>query len=163
MRPKRILVPTDFSNYSLQALEDAIELAKPFKASIVLLHASDPIYFATPGTLYAPSGNVLMLMREWRRIARTQLAVLARDLEKRGVRLRPVFAIGAPHRTIVETAKKIGADLIVMSTHGRGGISHLVMGSVAEKVVRSAPCPVLTVRPVKAREPRVRASRRKHS
>jgi nucleotide-binding universal stress UspA family protein len=161
MRPKRILVPTDFSNFSLQALENAIEFGKPFKASIVLLHASEPIYSATPGTLYAPSGNVIMLMRERRRIARTQLAALARDLAKRGVRLRPVFAIGAPHRVIVETAKKVGADLIVMSTHGRSGISHVVMGSVAEKVVRSSPCPVLTVRPGKAVEPRVRASQQR--
>lgn len=161
MRLKRILVPTDFSEISLQALEYAIELGKPFKASIVLLHASEPIYFATPGTLYAPSGNVVMLLREQRRIAQEHLAHLARALEKRRIPIQTMLASGSPHQVIVGAAKKVGADLIVMSTHGRGGFSHLFMGSVAEKVVRSASCPVLTVRPGKGAGVRVRRARRK--
>jgi nucleotide-binding universal stress UspA family protein len=146
MRLERILVPTDFSAFSLQALNDAIDLGKPFKARIILLHSMEPIYFASSADLYGPPTNLAVLVEEQRRGAQEQLAGLARGIEKRGLLVQTVLVCGTPHAEIVGAAKKQGADLIVMSTHGRSGFSHLLMGSVAERVVRGAACPVLTVR-----------------
>lgn len=160
MRLKRILVPTDFSEFSLQALQNAVDLCKRFKARIFLLHCLEPIYFAAPVDVYAPSANLGMLLQEQRQSAEKQLARLARVLEKRRVPVRTVLVTGSPHRVIVENVKKLSADLIVMSTHGRGGFSHLVMGSVAEKVIRGAPCPVLTVRAKKSGRPGAARARR---
>jgi nucleotide-binding universal stress UspA family protein len=159
MKVKRIVVPTDFSEFSLQALQDAVDLGKAFKARIFLLHCVEPIYFATPD-MYVPSTSVGMLLQEQRQSAEKQLARLARVLEKRRVPVRTVLATGSPHHEIVENARKLGADLIVMSTHGRSGFAHLVMGSVAEKVVRGAPCAVLTVRARKAGRARAARARR---
>ena len=90
-------------------------------------------------------------MDEQRRSAKEQLARLGRSLQKRRVAVQTVLANGVPHVVIVDAAAKLGADLIVMSTHGRSGLSHLFMGSVTERIVRSATCPVLTVRAERAR------------
>jgi nucleotide-binding universal stress UspA family protein len=163
MKLKRILVPTDFSEFSQQALDDAAELAKPFKARLIVLHSLEPIYFATPADLYGPSANLSMLVEEQRRCAQEQLARLARALEKRRIPVETLLASGSPHTVILDTAKKRGADLIVMSTHGRGGLSHLMMGSVAEKVVRGASCPVLTVRAKKGGRRTATRSRRRRT
>jgi nucleotide-binding universal stress UspA family protein len=146
MKLKRILVPTDFSDFSRQALEQAIDLGKRFKARIIVFHALEPIYFAASADLYGPSANLGMLVEEQRRSAQEQLARLGRSLAKRKVPVRTVLASGTPHAVILDAVRKLGADLIVMSTHGRSGLSHLFLGSVAEKVVRGASCPVLTVR-----------------
>ena len=119
---------------------------KAFKATLTVLHSVEPIYFATPGDLYGPAANLGMLAQEQRRAAQEQLGRLQKDLAKRRINAQTLLATGPAHRSIVDVAKKKGADLIVMSTHGRTGVSHMVMGSVAEKVVRTASCPVLTVR-----------------
>jgi universal stress protein A len=146
MKVKRILVPTDFSDNALAALDYAVDLAKPFKATLTLIHSLEPIYFATPADLYGPAANLGMLIQEQRRAAQEQLARLQKDLGKRRVAVQTLIGTGPAPRVIVDAAKRRGADLIVMSTHGRTGVSHVLMGSVAEKVVRSASCPVLTVR-----------------
>ncbi len=148
---KRILVPIDFSDTSLQALDYAIEFGKPFKAEIVVLFVVEPVYYATPADLYGPSANLGMLLDEQRRIGREQLARLGEDLKKRKVDARTVLQTGTPYDVIVNAAKKLKADIIVMATHGRTGFSHMLMGSVAEKVVRTAACPVITVRGSKVR------------
>jgi nucleotide-binding universal stress UspA family protein len=157
MKIKRILVPVDFSNTSLQALDYAIDFGKPFGAELVVLYVVEPVYYATPADLYGPAANISMLLEEQRRIGREQLANLAKDLKKRRLKARTVLQTGAPYQVIVDAAKKLKADLIVMATHGRTGISHVLMGSVAEKVVRTATCAVMTVRGLKSQ----RAGRRK--
>src|SRR6266446_6102255 len=146
MKIKRLLVPVDFSETSLEALDYAVDFAKPFRATLTVLFVVEPVYYATPTELYGPAANWAVLSGELQRIGRQQLAELAERLKKRRVSCRTVLRTGTPYRIIVDEAKKQRADLIVMSTHGRTGLSHLVMGSVTEKVVRAATCPVLTVR-----------------
>jgi nucleotide-binding universal stress UspA family protein len=146
MTIRRIFVPIDFSDSSKRALDYAIDLGRTLGADLTILFVAEPIYFATPGDLYGTSANLGMLLDEQRRGARCELKKLAARLEKRGVNAKTVLGSGVPHEVIVATAKARKADLIVMATHGRGGLSHMLMGSVAEKVVRSATCPLLTIR-----------------
>jgi nucleotide-binding universal stress UspA family protein len=153
MTIRRIFVPIDFSDSSMQALDYAIDLGRTLGAEITVLFVVEPIYFATPGDLYGTSANLGMLLEEQRRTAREEMRKLDERLKKRGVDIKTVLGSGVPHEVIVETAKARKADLVVMGTHGRSGLSHLLMGSVAEKVVRSASCPVLTVRGSDTKKP----------
>lgn len=146
MTLKRILVPVDFSDTSLQALDYAIEFGKPFKAEFIVVFVVEPVYYATPADLYGPVAGLNVLIDEQRRIGREQLTRLAADLKKRRIVARTILQTGTAYQIIVDTAKRLKADLIVMATHGRSGLSHVLLGSVAERVVRSAACPVLTVR-----------------
>lgn len=143
---KRILVPVDFSGDSLHALTYARDLVAPFGSEIVLLHVIEPIYYAAPADLYMTSPNLAVLLNEQERMATQQLGRLAADLQRKGARVRTLLKSGSAAHLIIETAARLGANLIVMATHGRTGLSHMFMGSVAEKVVRGAACPVLTVR-----------------
>ncbi len=136
-----ILVPTDFSEYSRQALSYAETVAKTFDAKIVLIHVIDTVS-------YAVSESV-----QWNEVyARLEATVqpmldgLIREAEKSGVAAESRLTQGVPYDQIVKTAENVHADLIVMATHGRTGMRHVLLGSVAERVVRLAPCPVLTVR-----------------
>ena len=142
----RILIPIDFSEVSLQALDYTVELGKPFGAELVAVHVVEPIYYATPADVYGPSANLGMLLEEQQRVAAEQLAELEERLMKRGAKIETVLESGVPYQKIIEAAEQRKVDLIVMATHGRTGLSHLLLGSVAERVVRSAACPVLTVR-----------------
>ena len=142
----RILVPTDFSAASDDALAYARMLAGRFEASLHLVHAfEDP--FTTAAFGVGVSTPLPLSLRE----------NLLREIERRLAERLPVeertrlngtveIVAGAPARTIVEYSQSLGADLIVMGTHGRGGMAHLLLGSVAERVVRTSLCPVLTVR-----------------
>ena len=143
---KHILVPVDFSKDSLHALAYAADFAKLFGSDLSILHIVEPIYYATAADMYVTSPNVTLLLDEQRRIATRQLARLEADLEKKGHRVRTLLKAGSPAQLIIDTAKRSRAELIIMATHGRTGLAHMLMGSVAEKVVRGAACPVLTVR-----------------
>jgi nucleotide-binding universal stress UspA family protein len=151
---ERVLIPVDFSDTSLQALDYAIQLAEPFEPEFLVLFVVEPVYLAAPFDLYG-SVNLGRLLDEQRRIGCRQLERLVRNLRKRQLRARSLIQTGSPHQAIVDSAKRIKADLIVMATHGRSGLPHVLLGSVAERVVRNAPCPVLTVnrstRPVSSR------------
>ena len=159
MKLKRILVPIDFSASSLAALDYAAELTTGFSPELLLLFVLEPVQFASAGHVYgSPTPiNVESLIAEQRRLAQADLADLAARLTRRGVRARTAIGEGAPHRVIVDTASRLGADLIAMGTHGRTGLSRLFMGSVAEMVARHAGCPVLTVRGQDARGTRGKA------
>jgi universal stress protein A len=138
-----ILAPTDFSEYSQQAIQYARELAQKFGATLMLLHVVEPP--AYPIKDLPPRDLVGTLLGDLEQQATSGLAqVLAKEAEIKVVRR---VVIGIPYRKIVEIAEAEKVDLIVMATHGRTGFSHLFMGSVAERVVRTAPCPVLTIRP----------------
>jgi nucleotide-binding universal stress UspA family protein len=142
----RILVPTDFSPASAAAFATATELAEPFRASITLLHVLEDPYatsaYAAEVYGYLPQG----LKETWQRNAEAHLLKVlpAEERDRIGASSEVVF--GSPAQAIVEHAEGRGFDLIVMGTHGRSGVAHLLLGSVAERVVRTAPCPVLTVR-----------------
>ena len=146
MLPKRILVPVDFSSDSLDALAYAREFATAFDAEMVLLYVVEPIYYATPADMYVVNTNVATLLEEQRRAAEEQFARMVEKQASGGPRLRPMIKTGTASEVIAECARAERADLIILATHGRTGLAHMLMGSVAEKVVRTAPCPVLTVR-----------------
>jgi universal stress protein A len=145
-RIARIMVPTDFSPASDAALEYARALASEFGASIDLAHVFDDPF--TSGA-FVGDGTVMMPVE-----LRESLVNWAREqLEQRHAGhpntvsgSSTVLLMGAPAKRIVEHARETHADLIVMGTHGRSGLGHLLLGSVAERVVRTATCPVLTWR-----------------
>ena len=143
MRIKRILVPTDLSEASMPALKLATEFGKAFQAELVLLFVVEPLYMS--GDILS-AGAVASVVEAQNKTARAHLAREVARLGKRGVRARSIIVEGTTAATIVERARKGSADLIIIGTHGRTGFSHVFMGSVAERVVRTAGCPVLTVR-----------------
>ena len=145
MKLSTILVPTDFSEPSVDALNYAKLLAERFNASIHLLHVvQDPLSqswaLETAGTLPAD------LLNDLESFARRDLEKAMPDADRHTYHAKLVTVVGTPFSKIVDYAKNNGIDLIVIGTHGRGAIAHAILGSVAERVVRFAPCPVLTVR-----------------
>ena len=141
----RILVPTDFSPPSDAALEYARAVASRFGASLHLLHVVDDPYRAAYATeVYVPELEGLRDVLLANAVAELKNRLQVSDV--RELRATTAAVIGMPSSSIVEYAGLHDIDLIIMGTHGRGGMSHLLMGSVAERVVRTAPCPVLTVR-----------------
>jgi nucleotide-binding universal stress UspA family protein len=142
---KRVLVPVDFSEPSLRALDYAVEFSRRRHAQLVLLHVVEPVYYPAAADMYGVGFDLGNVYGEIERAARAQLSQLAAKLRARRVAVRPLLSLGTAHQAILESAKKLKADLIIMSTHGRTGLSHVLLGSVADKVVRSAPCPVVTV------------------
>jgi nucleotide-binding universal stress UspA family protein len=145
MKIKRILVPVDFSTGSLQALDYAVDLAKPFGAELQLLFVLEPILLVAPDYASGQSSALAELINEQRRNARTELENLQARCAKRGIKVRGAMLSGRAADAIGSAAKRLKADLIVMATHGRTGVSRLVIGSVTERVVRTATCPVLTL------------------
>jgi nucleotide-binding universal stress UspA family protein len=148
----RILVPVDYSACSRAALEHAAVLAKSFGASIDLLYVWEAPAFVAPEAMVGAAGTtqtLAQLARDQAEAAMREFADKARSdgIEIAGCRVEQ----GEPARRIVEIADKEGYDLIAMGTHGRSGFAHLLLGSVAEKVVRRATRPVLTVRTVEAK------------
>jgi nucleotide-binding universal stress UspA family protein len=141
---RRILVPTDFSDASTGALQMAIELAQRFGAGITLFHAHQVPTYVFPEGMMPVSPPVLQDLEQ---SILSELGRLAAHVETAGVPVAHHHSIGVPFSEICRYAEEIGADLVVMGTHGRTGLRHVLLGSTAEKVVRKAPCPVLTVRP----------------
>ena len=142
---KSILVPTDFSPASDIAFRYAVEMALTQGGAIHVLHAVDDASFATayPDGLYVEPLGV----REQRIAdANARLQPIVAACAAAGVPATSQTVVGRPARLIAEVAMARATDLIVMGTHGRGGFAHMVLGSVAERVVRTAPCAVLTVR-----------------
>lgn len=134
-----ILVPTDFSESAEQALQVAHSLARDHHAKLVLMSAPPPP--PPSAEVYVPFENYAGLIEEPQR----QLTAMANVVTDLPVETRVL--VGPPGPSIVECAKNCQADMIVMGTHGRSGLSRLIMGSVAEYVHRHAPCPVLTIKP----------------
>ena len=144
MQMRRILAPTDFSECSTQAVTCAYELAQSLGAKLVLLHVVEnlPSYIG-----FIPPGGAAMILQDLERQACLELASVLPAAEAAQVAVARRVVMGSPADEIVRVAVAEHVDLIVIATHGRTGFSHLFMGSVAERVVRTAPCPVLTIRP----------------
>jgi nucleotide-binding universal stress UspA family protein len=158
---KRILVPMDFSTHALQALAYARQVAERFDAELLLVHVIEPAYRADASDVYVTGPHGAVLFNEQQRLAQAQLRRLGADLTKHGHRVRSMVKRGSPPQAIVDTAARVGAHLIVMGTWGRTGLSRMLIGSVAERVVRTAGCPVLTVRrPLPARRALTRTGRK---
>lgn len=142
---QRILLPTDFSEPSLAAANYAIELANRFGARVDILHVIEEPSLTIPllETYGAPSreeyeAQAQAMLSEW--------PVLSDELKEK-LHIERRFAHGSAYLEILQDAKEHDCDLIVMGTHGRGLTAHLLLGNVAERVVRKASCPVLTIRP----------------
>ncbi len=143
---KRVLCPIDFSDASRAAMEVAADLCRRTGAELMLLHA-----YPIPGYTF-PDGSVVAsprMMQELAEQATRHLEEWRGDAEKivGAPRVGAEKAVGEPAAEILSFAKAHAADLVVMGTHGRTGLEHALMGSIAERVVRRAHCPVLTVRP----------------
>jgi nucleotide-binding universal stress UspA family protein len=144
---RRILHATDFSSASRPALAKAIALARQNRAALQVVHALPPLALPVGGDFgYVPAGTYEAIDRRAREHAQKQLTALISRARKAGVRTTAVLVDGAPHEQVPRAARRMRADLIVIGTHGRTGISKVLLGSVAERLVRLAPCPVLTVR-----------------
>lgn len=140
---KKILVPTDFSACSDAAVRYARALCEAFDAELHLLHVvQDP--YTQPWAAEAFPTPLGEMLEQWQQQARDRLATLLPDEET--ARSRMATVVGSPSLEIVRYAEEQQIDLIVIGTHGRGPIGHMLLGSVAEKIVRKSPCPVLTVR-----------------
>jgi nucleotide-binding universal stress UspA family protein len=138
---KKILCPTDFSETSIQAFSNAAEIALHNQARIYLVHVLPVLAYT--------DGDVMMQLPECERMLHPQqrLEKLAEPLLAKGLKVETVITRGDPASEIVRIAKQKAVDIIVIATCGKTGWRHLAFGSVAEKVVRTATCPVLSIRP----------------
>ena len=141
---KEIIVPTDFSEHSLRALDYAIEIADKFRSRLTIIYVIEPLLQAADVSWTTVDFEQLNLAHK--ESAQKQLGQLVEERIPKGMAVETKTLFGKPFVEILKEAKADNADLIVMATHGRGAISHILMGSTAEKVVRKAPCPVLTVK-----------------
>jgi nucleotide-binding universal stress UspA family protein len=147
---KKILVPVDFSVGSRQALDLAATMARAFNASVEVFHVWQPPPLVNAPLMFVPeSGAPPQALEDVaRRLATAELKTLVDRLRSAGVSdVQSRVVIGNPAHEILAQAA-CGFDLVVMGTHGRTGLAHAILGSVAEKVVRRASCPVMTVRSV---------------
>lgn len=140
---KTILVPTDFSDCSEAAVKYGYALAEAFGAAIHLLNVvQDP--YAMPWTADAFAAPMGDMLTDWEAQAKRRLTETVPTSSAAPTVLKTL--VGSPYLSIVRYAEQHHVDLIVLGTHGRGPLGHMLLGSVAERVVRTAPCPVLTVR-----------------
>ena len=144
MRVNRILVATDFSEHSEKAVEMGVSIAETFGASIDLVHAiALPfLVFTPPEMMSQPS----ISLSDARRAARERLRATAEKIQAEGVEVRIHLCNAPPGEAISSSAEELESDLIVMGTHGYTGLKHVLLGSVAERTLRTAPCAVLTVK-----------------
>ena len=143
---KTILFPTDFSETSQEAARYAISFAREFKAKVYVLHVVNEKIF-TEGLGMPRVVSIDELEKEMTEEARRRLKTFVPAEEAEGLDWETVIRQGEPFLEIIRFSKDQDVDLIVIGTHGRSGFEHIVFGSTAEKVVRKAPCPVLSVRP----------------
>ena len=145
MQIKTVVFPTDFSNGARAAMDSALSLAKDYGAKLILLYVIQDINVAE---WYIPSSiSAMDLVDELQKSAAKEMGKWAGEAAKAGVKdVEHLVVRGVPFVEIIRIAREKNADMIVIGTHGRTGIDHMLFGSTAEKVVRKAHCPVLTVR-----------------
>ena len=157
---RRILVPIDGSTTSNRGLEEAIGLASDQKAKICLLHVVDELAVGADGMMYMPPSYIDEFIRALRAGGKKLLTRAEAKVRKQGIEVEVVLLETVGRRAadlIIRQAKKWRADVIVLGTHGRRGLSRVVMGSDAELVLRETPVPVLLVRsPLRPRKRRLR-------
>jgi len=147
MKIKRLLVPVDFSDSSTKLIDYAIEFARMHRAELILLHVIEPMNYAVPRWLPEPT----TLLEEQRKEAATKLDSLERRVRAKRLKCSVEVHFGVVYEVIAHFARQCGADMILIATHGRTGLAHMIIGSVAERVIHNATCPVLVLRTVQAR------------
>jgi nucleotide-binding universal stress UspA family protein len=144
----KILVPIDFSDYSKNTLKYSVNFSKTFNADLILVYVVEPVIYPpdfSMGQIAIPSVDLEMDKR-----AEEELKSLANKEIPSNINIKTIIKTGKPFIEIIETASEEDVDLIIIATHGHSGVEHILFGSTAEKVIRKAPCPVLTLRaPVK--------------
>ncbi len=144
----KILVPIDFSDYSKNSLKYAASFANKFNSEITLIYVVEPVIYPpdfSMGQIAIPSVNA-----EWDLKAKEELEKLGKQEIPESIKVSTIIKTGKPFLEIIDTAAEENIDLIIIATHGHSGVEHILFGSTAEKVVRKAPCPVLTLRePIK--------------
>ena len=145
---KKVLVPIDFSDYSKAALRYAVNFAQMFNSEMILVYVVEPVIYPpdfSMGQIAIPSVNT-----EWDTKAKEELEKLAATEIPKNIKVTTTIKTGKPFLEIIDTASELDTDIIIIATHGHTGVEHILFGSTAEKVVRKAPCPVLTLRePIK--------------
>lgn len=137
----KILFPTDFSESAENAARYAISLAKKYGGKLYIVHIVEPFTYTTDFGL-----DYSVQYKEMEATARRLLDEFVTSIQRNNLNAEGVLLSGEPFVEIIKYAKREQVDLIVMGTHGRTGLEHMLLGSVAEKVVRKSPCPVLTVK-----------------
>jgi nucleotide-binding universal stress UspA family protein len=145
---KKILIPIDFSDYSKAALKYSSNFAKIFNSELVLIYVVEPVIYPpdfSMGQLTLPAINLDVDKR-----ASEELEKLANSEIEKTIKVKTLIKPGKPFVEIIDTAREENIDLIIIATHGHSGMEHILFGSTADKVVKKAPCPVLTIRePIK--------------
>ncbi len=149
---KKILCPTDFSEPSYEALNVANELALHFSSELFLLHVIAPIPTANvspppTGSASSKGFNISLYRQELEDLSRKSLEKVVEERISKGLNVHPIVIQGEASDQIIDAVEKHTIDLIVIATNGRTGWRRFIFGSVAEKVVRFSPCPVLTIQP----------------
>jgi nucleotide-binding universal stress UspA family protein len=143
---KKVLVPTDFSESARNAVTYGVSFAKEYGAELVLLHVVENLTVGYASDLFpVPMAEVFQEISGY---AKAELAKLAEEARSRGISVREEVVQGKPSAEIVRFAAENAIDMIVLGTHGKGMLDQALFGSTTERVVRRAPCPVLTVRTV---------------
>jgi nucleotide-binding universal stress UspA family protein len=147
MKIKRLLVPVDFSDSSAKLLRFAIDFARMHEAEMLLVHVIEPMNYAVPRWLPEPT----TLLEEQRKEAAAKITRLTERARAGRVKCTGEVHFGVVYEAIADLARRSGADMIVIATHGRTGLAHMIIGSVAERVIHNATCPVLVIRTLKLR------------
>jgi len=146
MLPKTILFATDFSENSAAARQWALDFAQAFDAELIILHVVNSSVIGYPSLERGVPIDIQSILATIQESVEKSLQVLSRECAETGSKVQTVSRLGFPAQEIVRVAQERRAGLIVMGTHGWTGFKHLILGSTAENVVRTAVCPVLTVR-----------------
>lgn len=140
---QRIMVPLDFSDHSHKALRYAVKLAEQFGSELELVNVVTPVVYAEGMVLPAAMENLDTVTEEHSKRA---LEKISREEGVKELKVKTTVLLGNPYDEIVNHAKKQETDLLLITTHGRTGLQHFLLGSTAEKILRHAPCPVMVVR-----------------
>jgi len=142
---QKILVPLDFSDYTDEIMHIAVEIAQKFGSTIHLLHVIPNMDYFTPYESFLSVENLVKIQRDIESEVGKDMDVVAKAIKD--IPVTKAIHTGVVSLEIIDYVRTENIDLVVMGTHGRGGLEHMLIGSVAEKVVRKSPCPVLTIRP----------------
>ena len=141
----KILVPLDFSDYTDEIMNVAVQIAEKFSSTIHLLHVIPNMDYFTPYESFLSAENLISVQRDIEREVEKDMEEVAKKIKD--IPITKVIHTGVISLEITDYVRSEKIDLVVMGTHGRGGLEHILIGSVAEKVVRKSSCPVLTIRP----------------
>lgn len=141
---KKILCAVDFSEFTNEITSYAVEIAKKFGSELHLLHVIPSLNYFTPYESFMTPENLVAIERNIEREIEKDFDKLVKKID---IPFKKVIKTGVTFVEIIDYIKQESISLVIMGTHGRSGIEHILIGSVAEKVVRKSPCPVLTIRP----------------